>query len=90
MELSMRVRTLRLILGLTQEELAAKADISRVTMWQIEARNLLPSVELEDRLRAVLHWTPQVDALLDDLGAALSERQHVASEQVGAPQAADR
>jgi len=56
-----RVRTRREQLGMTQKELAAKAEISRQTLHAIEMDRQSPSVELALRLARVL--TTHVEAL---------------------------
>lgn len=60
-EIRSRVRELRLLAGLTQEDLAERIGVSRQTVLAIEKGNYTPSVALALRLALVLETT--VEAL---------------------------
>ncbi len=55
------LRTLRGTRNLTQAQLAAKALTSRVFISYLETGLLLPTPDLEKRLRDALNWTELED-----------------------------
>lgn len=62
------LRTLRLTRNLTQAELAEKALTSRVFISYLETGLLLPTPDLEKRLRKALNWTELEDEAFKILG----------------------
>ncbi|GAH82122.1 unnamed protein product [marine sediment metagenome] len=55
------LRALRLTRNLTQAQLADKALTSRVFISHLETEQLLPTPDLEKRLRKALNWTELED-----------------------------
>lgn len=62
-----RLRTLRVLRGLTQEELAQLTGIPNTYLSLIETGKVVPAGEWEIRIRAALGWTEEMDAKLDTL-----------------------
>lgn len=60
-----RMRALRAYYNLKQSKLARAVGISRVYVSMIESGEVIPTPHVLERIRAALHWTPQVDALFD-------------------------
>ncbi len=67
MTLSQRLKTLRTMRGLTQEDLASKTCIPNNYISLMESGKVTPAGEWDERIRAALNWTPEVDAKLDEL-----------------------
>jgi len=66
------LRVLRAARGMSQMETASAARIDAKFISHIETGKMLPSEAWEQRLRAALGWTPEVDAALDALAEALA------------------
>ena len=66
MEFGKAVRTLRALRGITQHELAERAETSRVVIWQIE-NGFIPPDDLMTQIRRALSWTEREDAALEML-----------------------
>ena len=62
------LRTLRATRGLTQRQLAEKAVTSRVFISYLETGLMLPTPDLEKRLRKALNWTELEDQAFKILG----------------------
>ncbi|MCX7828048.1 MAG: helix-turn-helix domain-containing protein [Thermanaerothrix sp.] len=58
MSLGMRVKTLRLAKGLTQQKLADMINVSRIYVQAIESNRRKPSMDLLERLAEALDATP--------------------------------
>lgn len=67
MILSQRLKTLRQIRGLTQEQLAQLTGIANTYISLIETETIFPGNAWEERIRKALNWTPEIDAKLDEL-----------------------
>lgn len=67
MTIAQRLKTLRTMRNLTQEELAAKSGIPNTYISLIETGKVIPAGDWDSRLRAALNWTPEIDAQLDQL-----------------------
>ena len=67
MILSERLKTLRTMRGLTQEELGKRAGIPVNYISHMETGKVIPAGEWDARIREALDWTPEVDAKLDAL-----------------------
>lgn len=72
MNYATRVKVLRTAQGLSQAELAEASGIANFDLSKIETGKMLPSEAWEQRLRAALGWTPEVDAALEALAEALA------------------
>lgn len=64
---SERLRTLRTMRGLTQEELGRKAGVPNTQISLAESGKITFAGEWDARIREALDWTPDVDAKLDEL-----------------------
>lgn len=62
------LKTMRAIRNLSQAELAELAETNRVFISHIEAGKMLPSPDLEKRLREALNWTELEDEAFEILG----------------------
>lgn len=62
------LRTLRGARNLTQAQLAEKALTARVFISYLETGRLLPTPDLEKRLRKALNWTALEDEAFKILG----------------------
>lgn len=65
MTLSQRLKTLRTMRGLTQEELAKMTGIPNTYLSLMETGKVVPAGEWDAAIRRALDWTPEVDAQLD-------------------------
>jgi len=63
-----RLRVLRALRDISQEDIAAATGLARVTISSYEVGRSLPSVESEHAIRQALGWTPEMDAALEKLG----------------------
>lgn len=70
MTFSNRLKTLRNVRGIRQEELARITGIPTNYLSGMETGKITPSNELEERIRLALNWTPEVDAQLDAITQA--------------------
>ena len=61
MDFARQLKTLRIARGLTQEQLAEKAFTSNVFISNLETNKMLPSPDLDSRLRKALDWTELED-----------------------------
>lgn len=66
---SERLRTLRTMRGLTQEELGRRAGIPNTQISLAESGKITFAGDWDARIREALNWTPEVDAQLDTLAA---------------------
>ncbi|MDF2881999.1 MAG: anaerobic benzoate catabolism transcriptional regulator [Clostridiaceae bacterium] len=57
-ELGKKIRSLRNQLGLTQEQLANKAGIATITLWNYENGKRVPSFDILEKLAVALETTP--------------------------------
>lgn len=73
MDFRTRMRALRAVQGISQKGLAEQTGIPNTYLSDIETGKSFPNPEWEARIRAALGWTPEVDAALEALGAALAE-----------------
>ncbi|MGI9862874.1 helix-turn-helix transcriptional regulator [Moorella naiadis] len=82
LRLGARLRTLRQSRGLTQEQLAEHADLHPTYVAKIEAGMRLPSLEVLERLAAVLKVSLAaiVEAIDEDAGLLSSPDEQVAKE----------
>jgi transcriptional regulator with XRE-family HTH domain len=71
MEFRSRMRLIRVARGMSQRDLQELASIDTRYLSEIESGKILPNPEWEQRIREALGWTPDVDAALDALAAAL-------------------
>ena len=62
------LKTMRTIRQLTQAQLADKAMTSQAFVSHIESGKMLPTPELEKRLRKALNWTELEDEAFEILG----------------------
>jgi transcriptional regulator with XRE-family HTH domain len=67
MTIAQRLKTLRTMRNLTQEELAALSGIPNTYISLIETGKVIPAGEWDARLRLALNWTPEIDAQLDQM-----------------------
>lgn len=67
MTLSQRMRAIRLLRNLTQEELAKQTGIPNTYISLMESGKVIPTGDWETRIKTALEWTPDVDAKLDEL-----------------------
>jgi transcriptional regulator with XRE-family HTH domain len=71
MDYAMRMRLLRVARGWTQGDLADVSGLPNFDLSKVETGKMLPSPEWDRLIRVALGWTPEVDAALDALAAAL-------------------
>jgi DNA-binding XRE family transcriptional regulator len=71
MNVGRRMQVLRAARQISQSTLAETLGVNRNVIWQVESGQMLPGAELEATIREALGWTPEVDAALDALAAAL-------------------
>lgn len=71
MDFGQRLKIMRLACGLTQGDVAAILGdgTDRMILSRIESGRLLPSEDLERKLRVALAWGAEQDAALDVLAA---------------------
>ncbi len=62
------LKTMRTIRQLTQAQLADKAMTSQAFVSHIETDKMLPTPELEKRLKEALNWGPIEDKAFEILG----------------------
>lgn len=67
MTIAQKIRTLRTMRGLSQQELALKAGIPSNYISHMESGKVIPAGEWDVKIRKALRWTPEVDAQLDDM-----------------------
>lgn len=67
MTLSKRLRTVRQMRGLSQEDLAKLTGIPNTYISLMETGKVIPAGEWNNTIRAALNWTPEIDAKLDEL-----------------------
>lgn len=67
MTLAQRMRQIRQLRNLTQEQLAEKTGIPNTYLSLMESGKVTPAGDWETRIREALNWTPDVDAKLDAL-----------------------
>lgn len=67
MTFSARLKNLRTMRGIKQEELARATGIPTNYLSGMETGKFTPTAEWEARIRTALDWTPEVDAQLDAL-----------------------
>ena len=72
MTASERLKTLRTMRGLTQEELGQRAGIPNTQISLAESGKIVFAGEWDSRIREALGWTPDMDAKLDALNEAQS------------------
>jgi DNA-binding XRE family transcriptional regulator len=68
MDFASKMRMMRAARGMTQRELAERADVSEYTIPWIENGRLLPSPEIEARIKAALDWPANADEAFAILG----------------------
>ena len=61
MDFGRKVRVMRVVRGLTQIELARKAEISKPYLAIIETGQVTPTEEFAGKLRSALGWTPEME-----------------------------
>lgn len=61
MDFGRKVRVMRVVRGLTQIELARKAEISKPYLAIIETGQVTPTEGFAKRLRDALDWTPEIE-----------------------------
>lgn len=71
MEFNVRLRILRAAHNFSQAQLGELASIDTKFISHMETGKMLPSADWDERIRTALGWTPEVDAALDALAAAL-------------------
>lgn len=71
MEYADRLRMMRARMNMSQRELSDETQVERSILSRLETGDILPSPDMDRRIRAALGWTPQVDAALDALAEAL-------------------
>jgi transcriptional regulator with XRE-family HTH domain len=69
MDFATRMRLIRMVHGLTQQELAVKCGIPTNRLSDIEAGKMEPRGEWERQIKDALHWDATADAALDTLHA---------------------
>ena len=79
MDFAHNLKTMRIMRELTQAELANKAMTSQAFISHIESGKLLPSPDLETRLRKALGWSD----LEDEAFAILSKEPAGEQKEVG-------
>jgi DNA-binding XRE family transcriptional regulator len=62
-----KMKTLRLLRNMTQENLATKTGIANTYLSTFETDKMIPTGEWERKIREALNWTPEIDAQLDQL-----------------------
>jgi len=67
MDFGQKLKTMRAVRNLSQAELAELVITSRVFISHIEVGKLLPSPDLEQRLRKALDWGPIEDEAFESL-----------------------
>jgi len=72
MSLGMRIRTLRKALGLTQQSLADRTEVSRIYIQALESNRRMPSMKLLNRLAEAL--SVEVQDLVKTVTSAPSGR----------------
>lgn len=65
MTIGQKLRTLRMMRGITQEELSKLTNIPTNYLSMMETGRVIPAGEWDAKLRAALNWTPELDAQLD-------------------------
>lgn len=68
-----RMRVLRLLRNMTQDDLAIAAKTNRTHLWQAQSDAMIPNTDLDRRIREALGWTPAVDRAFNALAVALGE-----------------
>ena len=51
-----QLAVMRLVRGLTQQDLANATGVSRAMVWQLESDDTLPSERVETAIKAALRW----------------------------------
>ena len=64
MKTAIQIRVMRAVRGMSQQELARAAGVSRQTIATAELGQSRPSMETMVALRDALQWTPREDAAL--------------------------
>jgi len=62
-----RLKVVRNLRNLTQGELGEKTGIPNTYISMIETGRIIPADNWEEKLRAALNWTPELDAQIDAL-----------------------
>lgn len=75
MDFGKRLRLVRMIRELSQQELSRQLHINIRYISDIERGFMYPNQDFVNQLRAALGWTERVDALLDELAAELERGQ---------------
>ena len=68
MDFAQNLRTMRTIRKLTQEQLADKAMTSQAFISHLETGKMLPTPDLEARLRKALDWGELEDRAFEIIG----------------------
>ena len=68
-----RMRVLKMLRNMTQDDLAIAAKTNRTHLWQAQSDAMIPNTDLDRRIRKALGWTPAMDRALDALAVALDE-----------------
>lgn len=56
-----QVKTLRAVRGMSQAELAAQIGVAQALLSHIETGRVMPTPELEQRIREALDWPREAD-----------------------------
>lgn len=72
MDYGTRLKILRVIRGVHQEDVEKAAGLPRTRLSYIESGLMLPSPRMDLAVRQALGWTAEVDAALDALERAAS------------------
>ena len=67
MTVGQKLRTLRTMRGITQEELSKLTNIPTNYLSMMETGRVIPAGEWDFLLREALGWTPEMDARLDQI-----------------------
>jgi len=74
MDFRVRLRTMRAVQGVSQRSLEKLTAIPNTYLSDFETGKSYPNADWDQRIREALGWTPEVDAALDQLAAALGEK----------------